>query len=794
MKNPYIPEPTEEEQALLQPAAPAGPPALTVVPQVETQINDYVPKPTPEELGPNLGPSVPFENNGVDEARAGIAAAAAEGIMPGRDVRLETIAKETGLNPQELGALTSDQLDLWEQDSKLEAISQTGQNLLNALKDPEAAVLYKSLEEMHKTETALNFKSQQDKFEAQDTLQKNVVVPAKSSYWRMMAGVNLDQARTAAALGYGYNKIDEAFERDPKDLGPIQDIIYGIPLGERKSRYTYQPNEKLQRYASILTRGGDPTHLREQNMERMSEDMRDHIENKRLQKTVLPDVGFNAAVAGSTGDLMVYLMNNPASVVRLLSDAAVTTVPAILGGAINPLFGASLAMYTETVQQMDKSLADSGVDTNDPVALMAALNNAPLMQKVKAEGVRKGLVTAVVDFFLMKVAGKLLVPAKIGEKVLTPWQKVGLNVVPQAVAQGTGEAASEAAGSLASTGDFDVNEIILEGIAGSLISPVDVLTFGGGRIHAEFKDFNLKRRASKTTKAWVEQGEKAIENVKNVPAAVTHMQKVAEVMAAKMNDNGVEEVFITAEDLWTFHQEHDADVLGSLGLDAETVQRAGMDGGLISVSSATFSRHILGVDGFDALLQHTKYNPEEQTAAEDQDFLDNGEEAVQAAMEATADTIFDRLNGEPEYLIAARTDYEFIRDTVQTMALAGGGVTNAQAALQGMVIARRYTTRALAHTTETGVTTRPLTLWQQANLQFAGPLTPEQFKRAGDPPFVAIDPLTQSTAWRELLVSSPTLNAEGNLTEASLPAGQQFDNIQNRRETAERLRDCLGAG
>jgi hypothetical protein len=781
----------EPEELPLQTAEPAGPPPLTVVPQ-EDKPRIFAPDFDEEPATTALGP-VPFENPNAADAKTGMALSA--GVNAERNSRLEGISAKTGLTVGSISSLSDEQITIWEQKNVIDAISETGQHLVNHLKDPKkAAQFIGSLEALHRMEVAIRFKALGKKFEGQGFWKKNFANPMVKSYQQLRAAQNMSEVDLAAGREHGMALIDAAIEADPKNMKAVMDIAFGVTEGMPYNRATHKPDPILERYARVRISGNDGVKMREYNREQMSVDMRDRIDALKIMETVPKDVHFDRVVAqGTPVDILKHIIAEPMSLVRLMAESVVTSAPTLALGILNPALGFSASMYVEQVSHMEQALASRGVDVKNPEALLKAIRNRPLMKEVRAEGLRKGFGVAAIDMLGIMVAGRILAPRKIGQKVLTPTQRVAINLVPQTALQGVGEAAGEAGGSILATGDFSANEVLLEGLAGGGMSSVDVLAFGGKRIFQEIKIFKANKEAAARAAEWLADGEMAIENVKNVPAAVKHMQSVSEVMADKMAENGIDTVMIEADMLWEFHQESDEDILATLGVDEKEAQQAAVDGGLVEITAGAYSRHILGVAGFHALQEHTKAADDILTPAQAKEFEATGEDDVQARVEQTTNAVFDRLKGDPAQLVVLQKDFELIQQQFMEARLAGGGVTHAQAALEGMITAQRITSRAYQQSKETGEAIRPIEVWQKDNLTVEGPLTPATTQGRGDPDFQPVDPLQQNDQWQSILVEVDVLDEEGTRSRESVPAGEQFKAIQEKRKTARNLWECMGA-
>lgn len=188
----------------------------------------------------------------------------------------------------------------------------------------------------------------------------------------------------------------------------------------------------------------------------------------------------------------------PGFAARTALGAATSSAPALLSGVVGGVPLASAINFgTEFNVKLADVIRESGVDFNDPAALMKALQDDELMQTASDKAVRKAAGTTAVDALGMMFAGRLLAPTRAFGRPLTDTQRELTNLAVQFPVQGLSEAAGEAAGQLAAEGKVDAGEVLLEGVAGGLGSSVDVMAFGGKRMFATLAEGLSKSRQAR---------------------------------------------------------------------------------------------------------------------------------------------------------------------------------------------------------------------------------------------------------------------------------------------------------
>lgn len=179
------------------------------------------------------------------------------------------------------------------------------------------------------------------------------------------------------------------------------------------------------------------------------------------------------------------LLQNPVGIIgQVGTESAPTMLAALAAGIVNPLLGAGVMGGSSAAQEYGSSVIDyigqQGVDTNDPQALLAALQNRDLVDKAADYATKRAAVIGTVDALSGLVAGKMLVPSQL---IAGPVKREAVNeLVAQPILQAGMGAVSEAGGQLASTGKInDPAAVALEAIGEFSTAPIEAAAFGTQR-------------------------------------------------------------------------------------------------------------------------------------------------------------------------------------------------------------------------------------------------------------------------------------------------------------------------
>jgi hypothetical protein len=645
-------------------------------------------------------------------------------------------------------------------------------------------------------------------FRGQSTWERQFKNPVVSGTSIMMGGINLKSANTAKDLLNRMGQLDAAEGNFTEQIRVIFGVPEGLNIDSGKYRQLgYSPDQLLSRYHRDKS---SRQQLREMVSRGIKTDVVDLGDWERLQKSLPRDPGFeNAIQSGDPMQLLGYVMDNPSAVWRLMlqtaPNMAATLGARALGG---PVTGGAASLALEQGAAMVQLLQEEGVDLTNPAAVLEMLQDRELMKEIETRAFKKGVGVAVLDVFGMllapfRVMGKggavevvkglgkaapVSVATRAGKEVVQGvgqrWAGYSVNAITQAFIQAGTEGAGELFGQYLSGMDINLAEGLAEAIAGGGMSFGDVGAAAASKVVWKVRDSNAQKVYAENAAEFLKTGDEAVLNVKNVPAAQRDMPLVAETMAAAMEEDGVEAVWIDAEALDGLNQDSNFDLIDTLSLDKDVVAEAVESGGSVEISAAAFARHILGVDGFAALIEHAKKDESGMTPAQSKEFEETARAEIDAEIARTESELLGRVGLTEAEAVSLNEDFELIQSDVYSQ-LRATGQSEQVAGLNSLLDAQRAVTRSLAASRASGTYISPLTLYDRDNRRIVGTPNPTA-------PLNQIDPLAdpENVAWRDATVT--TVNPEG--VSELVTAGEAFDSFQQRKDTARRLLDCIRAG
>ena len=402
------------------------------------------------------------------------------------------------------------------------------------------------------------------------------------------------------------------------------------------------------------------------------------------------------------------IMSNPKAFAMLSSEVAMEQLPIIMasmaatavagptaGIAVNTAgtFGQEFLRPADRILRIEDML---GMSLSTPEG-QAAFFNSPSAQRTYIDhGITRGLTIA---------GGQLAVLGYFRAGTYIPYRSLALALPEQMIVGALLDGAFEAAAGAQTTG-IDWKEAFAEAVLGRHPAEVSMELAIAGAGDAQ------RVQARRNNVAFLEGSNKLRGAINGIPVA--QLDTAASVLGEKLESEGIETIYIRADKLIAFDQ--DGNVSKTLGLDPEEVSRLAAEGGLVEVSAATYVRHILAADGFDALIEHTTDDPLAPTAAERIEYEESG----------IGDQIDDQLKqrtlahlapGVDEgSLTKLSTDMTMIQDEVAAQLEATGNYDANKSRLYGLLTAQRYAARAIRIAEETGESVDASALFASDNL------------------------------------------------------------------------------
>ena len=424
---------------------------------------------------------------------------------------------------------------------------------------------------------------------------------------------------------------------------------------------------------------------------------------------------FMRGVQEAESDFAIFRLaaEDPAGAAAAVAEVFARNIPVLaasagatyLGGPRAGMTVSTLAQFEIEALRPDQQRFDflkkkTGIDISTPLGMQLFLQDPDAQRIYEAYGRARGAGIAGVQLLTL---GYLRGGSFFNHRYLTG--QLSERVIFNAISEGAGEGL---AGLWADK--FDLREVVIESAMGFAqgIPNTTIEAYVSGA-----SDLRHVRDANNAEK-WLSGVADLKGEIAGIPVA--KLDTAASVMGEKLESEGIDTVYISAGPLF----EQGAETARTLGLNPEDVARLAAEGGTVEVTAATFVRHILGKDGFDALIEHTMFDPAGMTPAEASEYSAAGiGDQIQQQLEERA-----RNNLAPGLdevsLTKLTTDITTIQDQVAGQLEATGRYDADKSRLFGLLTAQRYATRAIRMTEETGQPVDAAALFEADNLQIAG--------------------------------------------------------------------------
>ena len=440
------------------------------------------------------------------------------------------------------------------------------------------------------------------------------------------------------------------------------------------------------------------------------------VPNSDLARSLLeklPEMDPLSLTEGAIRGMELIFLENPAAAVALIQEVSLEQIEPMAAAALatavtGPAGGIALSsaltfaqeQFAWTPEALKNIQENFGHDLNTEVGIRAFV----------ADDAARG---AFLEFGL-KRAGPITAAGLIAAGVVRALSRLSVSRLAKVggatVSSAAWEFSGEAGAMIWSGAGFTLSEAVLEGLAGGHPVTVSLEAYTAGA-------YDFKERAdAKAAREWLKSGEATAEAISGIPTE--KLSAAAAVLAEKLKAEGVDTVYIPAEELQSFDQ--DGSATETLGLTSEAVAEAARNGQDVAIDAAAYIRHILGKEGFDALQRHTRFDVAGMTAAEAEVYESEGigseiQQRMQEVAEARIGVSLDDAS-----LAKLHEDTEVIRQDVIAQLEATGVYTGEKANLFGQITAQRYATRAVRMTEETGQPVDALDLFMADNLRIQG--------------------------------------------------------------------------
>lgn len=314
------------------------------------------------------------------------------------------------------------------------------------------------------------------------------------------------------------------------------------------------------------------------------------------------------------GTLGAFLVD-PVGGAAFIAETAAETLPvlaaatAVTASTRTPATGALVmgggSFLMENTSSAVGFLQEKGVDMSTPEAAAAVLTDVELLTEAKELGLERGIIIAAFDAVSGGVAGQTLINNPAGEMVAQ-----GL---AQMVLGGGGEASAQ----LATTGEVDMREVVIEALAELATAPIEVLGVGGrGMV-----DLFSKYSRSGETAAVIDQIDEVAQSSKVRERSV---DKFLEALEASDIDD--QTLFVSAEGLQEYFQAKDTiiddEILNAWGIDTRDFSEKLASGGDVAVPATHYAARISGTEDAAWFRENAIFDPDEMSVSEASRFND----------------------------------------------------------------------------------------------------------------------------------------------------------------------------
>lgn len=354
------------------------------------------------------------------------------------------------------------------------------------------------------------------------------------------------------------------------------------------------------------------------------------------------------AFTEAPGEMTSFLLQTAAESLPSMAAAAGVGVATRNPGAAAAVMGGTsfVAEYGSAPVEFFK---EKGIDVSTPEGAMSAIRNPELMREAEQRGMTRGMIIGVLDGLSGGIAGTKLAESALG------------NMVLQSITQAAFGAGGEAGAQVASGQEFNIAEVVLEGLAEFVTAPVEV----GSMAVSNLRDMQVRARDAEARVGLFQELSGQAVNSKLRGRMPDRFRQFVE----QATENGpVENVFVPAQDFVEYFQSVGVDPFDLVneldGVTRDDLDAALAGGGDLRIPTATYAAKIAGSEHDAFLMENMRFDPMEMTAREAAEFNARVDDVMQE-MWAEAEDV--RLEDEKWRAVEAKI-YD---DMVSRLRMAG---------------------------------------------------------------------------------------------------------------------------
>lgn len=351
-------------------------------------------------------------------------------------------------------------------------------------------------------------------------------------------------------------------------------------------------------------------------------------------------VGAFKPTGSLTGDLKQFadiVTADPIGFTSFLGQVALESLPSIAaatGVAIatrNPNAAAvtmgTISGATEYGTSPLELLRERGIDVSTPEGALAAISDENLMREAESRGQIRGLIIGALDGLSGGIAGQTLAKSPLG------------NMALQTIVQGLFGATGEATAQIAAGQEFNLAEVLIEGLAELVTAPIEV----GGIASSRMRDAISKSRTAAQTQAQITD----IANQALQSKLRTRMPDVFRAWVERATEGGpAENLYVPADKFVGYFQGAGIDPFALAdemdGVTRDDLETALATGGDLRIPTATYAAKLAGSEADQFFMENMRFDPDEFTSAEARAFEETKADLMAEAMAEAERTFQER--------------------------------------------------------------------------------------------------------------------------------------------------------